>query len=533
MSFQKISISTLSPVHIGCDEVYEPSNFVIHDGLLHALDIAELAEELSEAERQQLSRLTDEREPIGAIQRFFKSKAQRFANISRHQVAVTGAIANEYEEKIGRAVQQNSTSSATYNLFPIARTAFRPLDNTPYLPGSSIKGSIRTAWLNHLLSQRGNPLRAEDNRDKNKARTLQERLLGYTAGKFEQDPFRHVALSDAHPEAETIAPPTRVLYAISKKKRISERGTPELKVYLETVPDALPAAFQGELRLTGCINWSALCDACNRFYRPQLESELNHDILGNLIDRDWKQLISGLLGDELTELAKARQGFLLRVGKHSGAESVTLDGVRDIKILGKRENGKQTFDYRSNTTEKRFASLTKAGLSGLLPFGWLWVNACDDQHRHIFDNLQQKLAKRSEAMRSEHEDRLLKLQVAQQQRQDKIQADQASALAASKAAEEQARKLATMTAAQREIDTFCTECQQRAKQLINGRKDNPNTAYHAKANQLAKNAHESTDWTAEEKTAAADAIEAWLPKIVTVDLKDMRKKLKLSILRGA
>lgn len=532
MSFQAISISTLSPVHIGCDEVYEPTNFVIHDGLLHALEVADLVKELTEAEQKQLGRLTEEREPIGAIQRFFKSKAQRFANTSRHQVAVAGAIASEYEEKIGRAVQQNNTGSATYNLFPIARTAFRPLDNTPYLPGSSLKGSIRTAWLNHLLSQRGNPLRPEDSRDKNKARTLQERLLGYTAGKFEDDPFRHIALSDAHPEDEKIAPPTRVLYAISKKKRISERGTPELKVYLETVPDALPAAFQGELRLTGNINWAALCDACNHFYCPQLEAELNHDILGNLIDGDWKQLISGLLGDELTELAKARQGFLLRVGKHSGAESVTLDGVRLIKILGKRENGKQTFDFRPNTTEKRFASLTKAGSSELLPFGWIWVDACDDQHRHIFDRLQQKLAKRSEVLRNAHEDRLLNLEIGQQQRQAKIQAEQASALAAIKAEDDLAKKLASMTPVQREIDTFCTECQQRAEQLINGRKDNPNTAYHAKANQLAKKAHDSTDWTAEEKASVADAIETWLPKIVAVDIKDARKKLKLAALRG-
>lgn len=528
MSFQAISISTLSPVHIGCDEVYEPSNFVIHEGLLHGLDVTDLAAELSEAERKQLGRFSDEREPIGAMQRFFKSKAHRFASISRHQVAVTSGIANEYEEKIGRPVQQGSSGPATYNIFPIARTAFRPFDNTPYLPGSSLKGSIRTAWLNHVLTLRGNPLKPEDQRDKNRARTLQERLLGYTAGKFEQDPFRHVCLADAHPEEDTTAPPTRVLYAISKKKRFSERGTPELKVFLETVPDALPAAFLGELRLTGNINWAALCDACNRFYRPQLESELNHDILGNLIDADWKQLIGSLLGNELTELAKARQGFLLRVGRHSGAESVTLDGIRDIKILGKK--GEQP-SYRPNTTEKRFASLTKAGNSGLLPFGWIWVNACDDQHRHLFDSLQQKLAKRSDALCGEHRDRLLRHEAQQQQHLFQVKARQASALAALQAEEERARKLATMTPAQRAIDTFAEECKRRADQLM-GNKDKPNTAYHAKANQLAKTALESTDWTAEEKVAAADAIEEWLPKIVAVDTKEMRKKLKLSTLRG-
>ena len=528
MSIRALSISSLSPVHIGCDEVYEPSNFVIHDGLLHALDVTDLAAELSEAERQQLGRLADEREPVGILQRFFKSKAQRLANISSHQVTVAGAIAKEYEEKIGRAVQQGANSPPTYNIFPIARTAFRPLDNTPYLPGSSLKGSIRTAWLNHLLLQRGNPLRAEDSRDRNKARTLQERLLGYSAGKFENDPFRHVILADAHPEAESIAPPTRVLYAISKKKRLSERGTPELKVFLETVPDALPAVFIGELRLTGKIDWASLCDACNRFYRPQLESELNHDLLGNLIDRDWKRLINDLLGEELAELAKARQGFLLRVGRHSGAESLTLDGVRDIKILGKKGDPPS---YRPNTTEKRFASLSKAGDSGLLPFGWIWVNAGDDQHRHLFDRLRQKLAVRSQALRDEHQDRLLTREMQQQQRLVQAQAAAVSACAAIRAEEERSRKLASLSDAQRDIEAFCTDGEKRAAQL-NGGKDKANTAYHAKAGQLAKKALESSDWTPEEKAAAANAIEKWLPRIVLIDLKDMRKKLKLAALRS-
>ena len=267
---------------------------------------------------------------------------------------------------------------ATYNVFPIARTAYRPFDSTPYLPGSSLKGSIRTAWLNHVLSQRGNPLKAEDSRDKNKARTLQERLLGYAAGKFENDPFRHLGLADAHPEDDVTPPPTRVLYAISKKKRLpreGERSPQELKTFLETIPDALPAAFLGELRLSGKIGWNELCDACNRFYQPQLKAELAHAVLGTLLDADWQKLVKSLLDNELADLIKARQGFLLRVGRNSGAESVTLDGVRDIKILGARVEGKQTFDFRSKTTEKRFASLSKAGAGNLLPFGWLSVNA--------------------------------------------------------------------------------------------------------------------------------------------------------------
>jgi len=536
MSHRPISISILSPVHIGCDEVYEPSNFVIHDSLLHSLDPADLAGALSDKERKQLATLVDGREPIGALQRFFRDNAERFAGLARHQVAVAGDIVREYEKSAGKPTQRGPTGEATYNVFPIARTAYRPFDNTPYLPGSSLKGSIRTAWLNQL--NHGAELPQAEKSSKNKNAALQQRLLGYTAGKFENDPFRHIHLADAHPEEDATPPPTRVLYAISKKKRLprdGERTPQELKVFLETIPDAIPTAFYGELRFTGKIEWNALCDACNGFYKPQLEAELDHAVLGGLLDAEWKRLITGLLGNELHDLIDAKQGFLLRIGRHSGAESVTLDGLRDIKILGPRVDGKQTFDFRPNTTEKRFASLTKAGADGLLPFGWIWVDASDDAHRYLSDALRQKLAARSGALREAHRDRLFRLEEYQAQHAAAAaeaarqkQADEAAARAESEAQEARATALAAMAPNLRRIEEFKAVFAARAEQLRGG-KDNPNTAFHANARDLARDA---AGWSEEERRAAADAIEEWLPRVVKVDLKDERKKLKLSALRA-
>lgn len=535
-----LSISTLSPIHIGCDEVYEPSNFVIHDGLLHALDPGDLAESLSAVERKKLATLSDQREPIGAIQRFFRDHAERFAGLSSHQVTVAPDIVSEYEKIAGKPTQRDPSGEASFNSLNMSRTAYRPIDSTPYLPGSSLKGSIRTAWLNHVLSQRGNPLNAEDGRDKNKARKLQERLLGYAAGKFENDPFRHLGLADAHPEDDVTPPPTRVLYAISKKKRQpreGERGPKDLNGFLETIPDALPAAFLGELRLSGKIGWNELCDACNGFYQPQLEAELAHAVLGALLDPDWQKLVKGLLDNELADLIKARQGFLLRVGRNSGAESVTLDGLRDIKILGPRIDGKQTFDFRSNTTEKRFASLSKAGAGNLLPFGWLWVNACDDAHRHLSDGLHQKLAARSSALREAHQAQLLRLED-QQETRAAARAEAARQLQAIAAAErarieaEAARQaaLASMSPNARRIEEFKASFAARAAQLRGGR-ERQNGDYHARARKLALEAREGADWSAEEKRALADAVTEWLPKVVEKMDKDQLKKLKLADLR--
>ncbi|MCX9157918.1 type III-B CRISPR module RAMP protein Cmr6 [Niveibacterium sp. 24ML] len=113
----------------------------------------------------------------------------------------------------------------------------------------------------------------------------------------------------------------------------------------------------------------------------------------------------------------------------------------------------------------------------------------------------------------------------------KAQALAAQAQRDREAAAAHAARLATMTPNQQQIDAFIAEFQTKHEQFPTFR-EAPNAAFHNKARALAKAAHEGTDWSADEKRAAADAIEAWLPKLVKVDIKDERKKLKLNALRG-
>ena len=96
---------------------------------------------------------------------------------------------------------------------------------------------------------------------------------------------------------------------------------------------------------------------------------------------------------------------------------------------------------------------------------------------------------------------------------------------------EQAAHRATLSPAQQCIEAFVSAMHSQHEQYPKF-KDKPNGSYHGKARELAKAAHEGADWSAEEKLAAATAIEEWLPKLVQVDIKDERKKLKLSALKG-
>lgn len=536
MDHRKITITTLSAIHIGCDEDFVPAEFVISDNILHYLDMAVVADALEASERNALGGM----QTIGAIQQFFKSRRDRFIPLSTHWVEIASDIAKEYDEKAGKPTQSGMNGESTYNQFTLARTAYRMVDFSPYLPGSSLKGSMRTAWIDSINKGRTLEQSGVTGTVKNRQnRELQQKVLGYTNGNFQDDPLRHLRVADAHHGEESMAAPTRILYAVSKKKKPSERGAAELNVRLETIPGLLDDAFSGEISFTESkvidnpVTWRRLCDACNNFYWPQLEGELGHAHLASVLDQNWRSLIKSLLTEELQALRENHQGFLLRVGRHSGAESMTLNGVRDIKILGKGDPP----SYRSETTEKRFASQTKTAMDGLLPFGWVWVESCEDELQYVSAAVRDKLRPYSRTWRETQRDRLQQIEEAREARltaaqaaeQRRMQAEEAERR---RAREEQARLivLESMSPNMRRVEELRTGIE---KRLALGRKIPVSDQFygqHIKA--LAHQALESADWSAEEKSALADMLQEWAGKLMALDAKDLRKQLKLASLRG-
>lgn len=517
-----ITLTPLSPIHIGCDEDYIPTNFVIKDNLLHYLDMAVLADVLDDKRRDELGKCYT----LDTIQRFFKSNRQDFASLASHIVGVANEIAQTYEQMAGQSDNKNQ--------FQIARTAYRPIDFSPYLPGSSLKGSIRTAWLDRI--NRTNPLqRFEKIDERYPPRKLEQKLLGFES--FQEDPFRYLHIADAHPTSDDHAP-THILYAISKKKKLSQLKEAELGVFLETIPGLLADAFISEIRIhrddKSQLNWQTLCDACNAFYWPQLEAELVHTHLASMLDTEWQHIVSDLLVNEFGELRANCQGFLLRVGKHSGAESVTLNNIRHIKIQGKKGAPPS---YRSETTEKRFASERKQAISGLLPFGWLWVESCQDEYQYLSITARNKVRPYTDTLREKQMERLEQVEQARQQQQaikmlseQKRQQAAEAARIKEEAAQAKEAELASMTENMRQIAQLRDEID---KRLLTGRKiDKGDHFYNSRIKKLALHALENPDWSEEEKKALAAMLEDRAAQLMNIDSKDLRKQLKLAALRG-
>jgi len=371
----KIRLHVLSPIHIGCDDVYEPTSFVIDEEKkkLIEFDPLEFVKSLNPQELAELSKTatTDNLLAIfKTIKRLYKP------SIKGREVEITDYLVSHYKKILGMGTYEKN---AVINQFTINRTAYKSFDNMPYIPGSSIKGSIRTAYLNMLAKEKGitqcwkmylgkNELKSYDeiykniNKGRNNiAEKLEEELLG---GRFSSDPFSYVKVSDFLP-LENVR--TKIIYAINRKKSARKEETSAERSELYQIFEVIQreSVFEGVINLVKPLE--NLFVSLNDFYTQILQQDAS--ILQNTgSDICLTSEVNRKFGEKIDEKA-----FVICLGRHSGAEAVTIEGNRLIRIMqGKDKAGKMRYEYKPYSTTIWLASDSPKPESnnGLLPFGW-------------------------------------------------------------------------------------------------------------------------------------------------------------------
>lgn len=412
MSFLKswrLAISTLSPIHVGCGEDYDPTNYVIESNTLYEFEPGAAQKVLTDQDRRELLRIVgnpSNKRMLQEVQAFFYQRRQALMTVAKRRVPAVPKLVEFYEGRVGKTVQTEGDGSQLVNKLAIGRTFFNPVSGTPILPGSSLKGAIRTALLDGINN--GKTLQGQE---KNLA--LQQRLFRYR--EFEQDPMRLLQLADASfLEIEGVGSELR--FAVNRRRKapkpgenseksLAEKG--DLYQLLECIPAARFRVLVGQLTIQ-CVDgvndehnrlpawplrWDAqqIVAACNRFYRPQLEMELEQMQERGYLNSRWATTIKRLLDGPFEQEIVNHQAFLLRVGRHSGAESVTLDGVRNIKIMRGKD---QSPDYRPKTTTWWLAASDTQAKTEMLPFGWLLIELQPaNQELSSWPEVQEELTK--------------------------------------------------------------------------------------------------------------------------------------------
>ncbi len=376
----KIRLHVLSPVHIGCDDVYEPTSFVIDENKkkLIAFDPLDFIKTLNADQRNEFMKICSG-DNLLSLYKFTKRNFK--PTVTSREVDIAAGLAAHYK----KVIQMSSyDKNAVINQFTIQRTIYTFQRNIPYIPGSSIKGSIRTAYLSKLTSEQNfmncwnkylqrNELESDQMKydligKKKLAKRLEKDLL---KGDFETDPFRMVKVLDLVPAG---AVKTKVVYAVNAKKKknehtsLAEKGPQQI---YEVINEGI---FEGTMNIDidtpmqnsniGLpITIADLKKSINKFYIPLMEAEIKM-----LKDLDINvPLINKINSNFSGKINKSV--FIVRIGRHSGAEAVTIEGHRYIKIMQGRDK-KPKFDDHATTIWLAAEESKPQNNNGLLPFGW-------------------------------------------------------------------------------------------------------------------------------------------------------------------
>ncbi len=444
----KCCLQNFSPIHIGCDEVYEPTGYVVdrNNNCLIIFDPLLFIAKLSQADKEKFSAICKKGtiESILEIYNFFQNRPAQGRTVK---------ICNGFMDHYNQVLKLPPVKiKKELNNFKIERTAFCAFDQRPYIPGSAVKGALRTAYLNSLankgkdyssyiesLNQRNTKNLRNRKPEIKVHKELEEKLLLLdrvsNKEKIYKDPFRLVKVSDFMPVGDI---KTKICYAVNKKKKISNSEAKGFAQILETI---LPGSlFVGEIIVNAPQTPDAVSDAIE--LKNLLEN--SHFFYGKEKSREDSELNN--IKVVPPETPKVKDITLIRIGRHSGAESVTIEKYRDIKIMLNRGH---TFKNYATTlwlaSEFRNPNHNKL----LSPFGWAALNPLTpDMEKQLKvdeaafqNNLKQAL---SEEKRKQEE-----LLLQKEQEQDRRQKEKQQEEEIRKAKEQRAAELEAMTPEQR------------------------------------------------------------------------------------
>lgn len=338
-------LRVMSPIYVGYSDVYEPFNFVVDSrlNLLYFIDIDKFLLNLSDKDRQEIFEISKDTSIFSLIKfyNFMKSKldyVKSHSDMILRKVKLCSGFVKHYNKVLTLNQNNLRNTNKEINQFQINMLSYNVNLNQPIIPGSSIKGAIRTAILNYY----SNRVRKKINDN----RKLECAILGYK--EQNEDPLKYLKVSDFLPKKAD----TKIMYAVNVKKNGGRTSSPyQLTEVIET-----GAEFEGSISII----------------KPEKKEQLDlsFEIIEKALTTFYKKILDEEEGiyQKLGTKAPIYYGNVpLKIGRHSGGEAVTIEGHRRIKIRqGER------FYISDKTTTMWFVSEVSRNyqMDTLEPFAW-------------------------------------------------------------------------------------------------------------------------------------------------------------------
>ncbi len=412
----RLKLTALSPIHIGSGEVYEPTNYIIDEGILYSFRDEDFYSALPDIKKEAFMRILNENksDSFVHIHKFVKDNKNIAKEIAIGMVAVTEGLQKDYDRLLGQVRQFEGRGRATdrvFNKFEIQRIQRKQIKTeadiyaqTGYIVGSALKGSISTAYQEFIYKKEGK--KAVEQKFQAKGRDISNNI------------FKEFKVSDSFVKKVN----TKIGFALNKERFDYDFHNPNANIKLYTYIEVIEPKSEFIVDINyGSLNIEEVLKSCNSHYMPIFKSIFSSNTNGE------KEYINKYLQNSFYEQyrffeLKPNQ-YLIRVGKHSGARAVTIDGMRDIKSKlsggGKRRKPNK-FEYREDETTTWLFGEKSNSNNKLLPFGWVLIEVTNEkskkeaidglyarQVQRVKERIEQKLAI-EEKLKQEEEERAKK-----------------------------------------------------------------------------------------------------------------------------
>ncbi len=267
MKSYKLTLEPLTVLHVGTGYTVEPHEYLVTEGktspLYLRIDFDHLFDNLHDPqmEAKLIKVLTQSKDFIEIRKQLQKEFPRLLESHCIYGSHVTDEFTREFNSKIDEP----------NNLLAVQETYRPPRSKVPYIPGSSIKGAIRTA----LLNKYANTLPAEkesmvkqaaiQSRSSKVDTRFQQALLGSHDAK--EDPFRTLKISDGKAAGKKVML-VGIGYNYSIKNGIPRDST--IPIYMEVIRGILA---DGDAKVSTKLTIRQRTRSCQQKHTPEKNKE--------------------------------------------------------------------------------------------------------------------------------------------------------------------------------------------------------------------------------------------------------------------
>lgn len=341
----RVNLHLLSPIHVGTGEELDPFSYVIRNRTLYLIDLIKWIENFSDKDKLESMMDSDNFANV----RSFIADHFNLKSAIRCSIPVDDPMLIEvYDKSIQKRDPRNQVL--------ISPTMRNEVTMSAYIPGSSLKGAIRTAIANEFVSSTG--VTSKDNRGR----------FDYNAkifGKINEDPMRWLKISDVNLGQSSTAIVEAKEYPLNPGKPLTPKGHTE--VALSFCHTGKPVVYPLRFSLADFdlhrkkVDPNFIIESLYRFYVTKYAEE-HKKFYGSPVAEPIKQ---GILPMNKVVAGMRTNETLVRMGHFSHVECITLDGVRNPQKRRGRDG--RPLPYGT----------TRTLANGIYPFGWAKLEFLD------------------------------------------------------------------------------------------------------------------------------------------------------------